>query len=138
MASESPYYRYRQILLHESYSAAGALQDFVLSCYNGNMGQFRGDALANFDARHFAMFVELASHYHQHRENDPHLHEVGAALWEARREHGRRILSELEQHRAIDPEQYQDGTVNDYYDQLRWLERQAEIMRAKGWITPDD
>ena len=49
MASDSPFLKYRDILVHQSYSAAGALQDFTLSCYNGSLGQFRGDSIGNFD-----------------------------------------------------------------------------------------
>ncbi len=134
MATESPFLKHREILLHQSYSAAGALQDFALSCYNGQLGQFRGDALANFDQQHFAIFVEMATYYHQHRENDPHLLEVGAAIWADRRDRGRKHLAELAEHRAINPKKYPDGSERDYFDQLDWLNRQTERMKAKGWI----
>ncbi|MDU4254547.1 hypothetical protein [Pseudomonas sp.] len=137
MTSASPFYKYRDILLNGSYSAAGALQDFALSCYNGNMAQFRGDALANFDKQHFAIFVELATYYHQYREDDQHLLDVGAAIWDSRRERGRDILERLATHKSIKPHEYPDGTEHDYYDQLRWLERQVEIMKAKSWIDAD-
>lgn len=134
MVSESPFLKYRDILLREAYSVAEALQDFALSCYNGQMAQFRGDALANFDQQHFAIFVEMATYYHQHRENDPYLLEVGAAMWDARRERGRQHLAQVAEHRAINPKHYAEGSERDYYDQLDWLERQTERMKTKGWI----
>ncbi|MCY1264111.1 hypothetical protein D9M68_370120 [compost metagenome] len=138
MGNESPFLRYRDILLVHSYSAAGALQDFALSCYNGQLGQFRGDALANFDQHHFAIFLEMANYYYRHRENDPHLLEVGAAIWEDRRERGRKLLTELAEHRAINPKQYAEGSERDYYDQLDWLVQQTDRMKAKGWITVNE
>lgn len=85
MASDSPFLKYRDILVHQSYSAAGALQDFTLSCYNGSLGQFRGDSIGNFDTEHFGIFLELVNHYRRHGENDQHFLEVGAAIWESRR-----------------------------------------------------
>lgn len=67
---DSPFSKYRNILVSENYSAAKALQDFALSCYNGHLAQFRGDALRNFDANHMAIFFELARHYHAYGEED--------------------------------------------------------------------
>lgn len=136
--SESPYLKYRDILLVQSYSAAFALQDFVLSCYNGNMAQFRGDALANFDKQHFGIFIELATHYYRYRENDPQLLKVGAAIWDHRRQIGRLHLARVAEHRAIDPKHYEDGSERDYYHELEWLERRTVEMREKGWIRADE
>lgn len=90
MASDSPFLKYRDILVHQSYSAAGALQDFALSCYNGSLGQFRGDSIGNFDTEHFQIFLELVNYYRLHGENDQHLLDVGAAIWKSRRERGRK------------------------------------------------
>lgn len=135
--SESPYSKYQDILLVHHYGAAVALQNFVLSCYNGNMAQFRGDALANFDKQHFGIFIELANHYYRHRENDPQLLKVGAAIWDDRRQQGRLHLARVVEHRAIDPKHY-DGSERDYYDHLEWLERQTVEMRNKGWIRADE
>tara|TARA_R110002124_G_scaffold128157_2_gene288532 strand:- start:13070 stop:13186 length:117 start_codon:yes stop_codon:yes gene_type:complete len=28
---------------------------------------------------------------------------------------------------------YQDGSENDYWLQMEWLEREAEFMKANGW-----
>ncbi len=44
MASDSPFLKYRDILVHQSYSAASALQDFALrgSCRDkGKLGHTR-------------------------------------------------------------------------------------------------
>ena len=134
MASGSPFLKYRDILVHQSYSAAGALQDFTLSCYNGSLGQFRGDSIGNFDTEHFGIFLELVNHYRRHGENDQHFLEVGAAIWESRRERGRKLLADLAEHRAIKPSEYEDGSEREYWQQMDWLEREADRMKAKGWI----
>lgn len=134
MTNESPFLKYRDILLHESYSAAGALQDFALSCYNGSLGQFRGDSIGNFDQAHFGIFLELVNHYRRHGENDEHLLNVGAATWESRRESGRYLLGVLAKHGSIKPSEYEEGGERGYWEQMRWLESQVEQMKAKGWI----
>lgn len=131
---DSPFSQYRNILVSENYSAAKALQDFALSCYNGNMAQFRGDALRNFDANHMAIFLELARHYHEHGENDPCLLEVGATIWENRRRAGRKVLDDLAALKAIAPADFQDGTEKDYWDEVRWLEKTASDLKKQGWI----
>lgn len=138
MASDSPFLKYRDILVHQSYSAASALQDFALSCYNGSLGQFRGDSIGNFDTKHFAIFLELVNCYRQHGENDQHLLEVGAAIWENRRERGRKLLADLAEHRAIKPSEYEEGSEREYWQQMEWLEQQAERMKSKGWIDADN
>ena len=134
MPSDSPFLKYRDILLHQSYSAAGALQDFALSCYNGSLGQFRGDSIGNFDSKHFGIFLELVNYYRKHGENDQYLLAVGAAIWESRRERGRQLLTQIKEHRAITPSEYEDGSEREYWQQMDWLERQAKSMRDKGWI----
>lgn len=134
MASESPFLKYRDILTNQSYSAAGALQDFALSCYNGSLGQFRGDSIGNFDTQHFEIFLELVNYYRRHGENDQHLLEVGAAIWKNRRERGRKLQADLAEHRAIKPSEYEEGSEREYWQQMDWLERQLQKMKDKGWI----
>lgn len=134
MASDSPFLKYRDILVRQSYSAAGALQDFTLSCYNGQLGQFRGDSIGNFDTKHFGILLELVNYYRLQGENDEHLLSVGAAIWESRRERGRKLLAEIAEHRAITPSEYEDGSENDYWAQMDWLEREAERLRRQGWM----
>jgi hypothetical protein len=137
MTSESPFLKHRDILVHQSYSAANALQDFALSCYNGSLGQFRGDSIGNFDPRHFEIFLELVNHYRLHGENDEHLLEVGAAIWDNRRESGRKLLAEIAELGAIKPSEFAEGSEREYWQQMEWLKRQAEKMRRKGWIDED-
>jgi len=137
MASDSPFLKHRDILVHQSYSAANALQDFALSCYNGSLGQFRGDSIGNFDPKHFEIFLELVNYYRRHGENDKHLLEVGAAIWDNRRESGRKLLAQIAEHRAIKPSEYEDGSEREYWQQMEWLKGAAENMRRKGWIDGD-
>lgn len=134
MSIESPYRKYEEILLHGGYSTAEALSNFVLSCYNGSLASFRGDTLANFDAHHFNIFIELAEHYHKTREDDPELLRIGDALWKARRSWGNKLLEDLAAHRSIDPKQWEDGSEYDYHEHLRRLERTKNEFQAKGWI----
>lgn len=135
MSSDSPFLKYQDILINQSYSAAGALQDFALSCFNGSLGQFRGDCIRNFDDKHFAIFLELANYYRRHGANDEHLLAVGAAIWRDRRATGSRLLAELSAHQKIEPSEYPNGSESDYWGQMDWLQREVENMRQKGWIN---
>lgn len=135
MHADSPFMKYRDILTNQSYSAAKALQDFTLSCYNGSLGQFRGDSIGNFDSQHFGIFLELVNYYRAHGENDPHLLSVGAAIWDKRREWGRKLLDQIAEHRSIKPSAYEEGSEREYWQQMEYLENQERIMREKGWIN---
>ncbi|PCC97320.1 hypothetical protein [Halopseudomonas pelagia] len=134
IGSDSPFLKYRSILVNEGYSSARSLQDFALSCYNGSLGQFQGSSIRNFDSNHFEIFLELVNSYYHQGESDPHLLTVGAAIWANRLERGRKLLAEIARHRAIKPSDYEDGDESEYRQQMDWLERECEMMRAKGWI----
>jgi hypothetical protein len=69
--AESPFQRHRAVLVQHDYSAAQTLQSFVLSCWNGNTWQFRGDRLTNLDQEHRRAFLEMAQSYAIRGEGDP-------------------------------------------------------------------
>jgi|GEM_PF-2985110 len=172
MSSESPFLKYRQILVHESYSTAKSLQDFIVSCYNPDAGQFRGATLTNFDEEHLAIFFQLARHYHAHGEDDPEFMETAKAILDARRAnanrifrllegepeevkkqerlersaaralyharigHAQDILMQLEELRAIDPDDYEYGPA-DYSDELNRLLGEVDRLKAAGFLDSD-
>ena len=106
MPNDSLFLKYENILLNQGYSNACSLQDFVLSCYNGCMGQFQGSSLRNFDSHHFRIFLRMVKHYYDHGENDPHFLTVGSAIWKNRRARGCRLLAEIAKHQSIKPSEY--------------------------------
>ena len=135
MKIESPYKKHEQLLINSSYSAASAVQNFVLSCYNGHLAQFKGCDIRSFDENHFAIFLELATHYHAHGENDPELLRVGSAMWQKRKRWGENLQKELARHKAADPNAWEGGDAEDYHDTLQSLEQAELEMREKGWIS---
>jgi len=130
----SVFERHRDILLDADYSAAQSLQQFVLSLYNSASAKFEADRLGNYDDRHFRIFSEMAASYRLNGENDPEFMRVCQDMWSQRKGWGRESLAQLEAHRAISPTAYPDGTERDWREQLEWLERRVQALRAKGWI----
>ena len=129
----SPFEKHREILLHADYSAAQSLQQFVLSLYNSASTKFEADRIGNYDSAHLAIFVEFASSYNRHGENDPAFMQVCQEMWSQRHQWGREQLKRLEAHRQTDPKAYDEGE-RAWHEELRWLEDHTEAMRGKGWI----
>ncbi len=128
----SPFEKHREILLNGKYSAAGSLQQFVLSLFNSHV-KFEAHRLGNYDSTHMGIFVELASSYHKHRQSDPAFMQICLDMWDLRRKWGREHLECLEQHKQISPEAYEGGEQS-WYAQMRWLDEYTETCRAKHWI----
>lgn len=132
----SPFAKHREILIGADYSAAQSLQQFVLSLYNSSSTKFEADRLGNYDTAHLAIFVELASSYNRHGENDPAFMQVCRDMWALRWQWGAESLERLEAHRNTDPKRYDDGE-RAWHEELRWLEDRSASMRAKGWIRDE-
>lgn len=130
---QSPFQKHRDILLHADYSAAQSLQQFVLSLYNSAATKFEADRLSNYDSHHLGIFVELATSYNRHTENDPAFMQLCRDMWSLRMQWGREHLERVEEHRQINPKAYDDGE-QAWHEQMRWLDRQTEAYQAKGWI----
>jgi hypothetical protein len=129
----SPFKKYRDILLGADYGVAVSLQQFVLSLYNSSSAKFEADRLGNYDPKHLDIFVELASSYNQHGENDPEFMQLCRDMWALRFQWGREHLERVQEHKQIDPKAYDDGE-SAWYEQMRWLDERTEAYQAKGWI----
>jgi hypothetical protein len=132
----SPFLKYRPILLSQSYSTACSLQEFTLSLYNGNDVQFNASKLTNYDQDHFKIFVELATSYHLHGENDAAFVQVCKDMWTQRREWAREHLAAEAEHLASDPAKYEGGG-SEWCDQARWMAGVSADHRARGWGQSD-
>lgn len=130
---QSPFDKHRAILLHSDYGVAISLQQFVLSMYNSSSVKFEADRLGNYDPKHLAVFVELASSYNANGENDEAFMQVCREMWAQRKQWGREHLERLAEHMGIDPKVYDEGE-RGWREQLEWLEGRSEVYRAKGWI----
>lgn len=129
----SPFKKYREILLGADYGVAVSLQQFVLSLYNSSSVKFEADRLGNYDPKHLAIFVELASSYNQHGENDPEFMQLCRDMWALRFQWGREHLERVQEHKQISPKAYDEGE-SAWYEQMRWLDERTEAYQAKGWI----
>lgn len=67
----SPFLRYRKEIMG-GYSTAVRLQNLVLNLWNSNYPCQNGQLLANADAHHKRIALELFASYARHGENDPH------------------------------------------------------------------
>lgn len=67
-STESPFHRYRDILLNQDYSAAQTLQSFTLSCWNGHTWKFQGHRLTNLDNEHLTIFNRMTCHLKDFRK----------------------------------------------------------------------
>lgn len=130
----SPFEKHRDLLLNADYSAAGALQQFVLSLYNSATTQFQASRISNFDDQHMAIFLEFARSYHRNVENDEAFMQVCRQMWLDRKRWGVELLERQAAHQAIDPSAYSEGSERDWREQRDWLERQVAEYQAKGWI----
>ena len=129
----SPFKKYRDILLGADYGVAISLQQFVLSLYNSASTKFEADRLGSYDPKHLAIFVELASSYNQHGENDPEFMQLCRDMWDMRKQWGRKHLERVEEHKKINPKAYDEGE-RAWHEEMRWLDEQTEAYQAKGWI----
>lgn len=121
--TESPFHRHRALLLQHDYSAAQALQSFVLSCWNGNTWQFRGDSLTNLDPEHRRAFLEMAQSYAIHGENDPVFMEVCRAMIEQRRRWAVENKAKMDDLAASSPDDHPDGSA-EYWREMDQLGKQ--------------
>jgi hypothetical protein len=119
--------------LDADYGVAISLQQFVLSLYNSSSVKFEADRLGNYDPKHLAIFVELASSYNQHGENDPEFMQLCRDMWAMRKQWGREHLKRVEEHKQINPKAYDEGE-REWHEQMRWLDERTEAYQVKGWI----
>jgi len=134
---QNPFAIHRKKLIGASYSAALSLQAFVLSLYNGNTWQFRGDSLSNFDEEHIEAFCQMASWYRIHTESCPVFMATCREMIDERRESAAFNLRQLESLRATNPADF-DGTPSDLYHCIQQCEKQYESDKAHYLISSDD
>lgn len=129
----SPFEKHRDILLNGNYSAAGSLQQFVLSLYNSSYVKFEADRIRAYDRKHRAIFMELISSFQEYGENDPAFLDLCRDMWDLRKQWGREHLEEVQQHKRIDPKAY-DGGEQSWHNRMRHLDELTETYREKRWI----
>lgn len=69
-ATESPFLRYREVILGH-YSTAYRLQALTLHLWNSNNKVAIADLFGNADARHTRIALEMIASYARHGESDP-------------------------------------------------------------------
>ncbi|RMR70283.1 hypothetical protein ALP80_200141 [Pseudomonas savastanoi pv. fraxini] len=121
--TESPFLRHRALLVKHDYSAAQTLQSFVLSCWNGNTWQFRGDRLTNLDQEHRRAFLEMAQSYAIHGENDPDFMEVCRTMIEQRRRWAVENKAKMDELAESSPDDHPDGRA-EYWREMDELGKQ--------------
>lgn len=131
--SQSPFLLHADILLIADYSAAQTLQRFVLSLWNGNRFGFNASNISNFDPAHMGYFLEFATWYHKHRENDPNFMGVCSQMIAKREKWAAQNRAELYKLTATDPKDY-DGTLSDYRMHLHDLDRIDQRNLELGFI----
>lgn len=131
---ESPFSRYRSILVDGDYSAAGFLQSFAMAMYAGGAFPMDASGLRNLDDEHFKAFQEMASWYRQHGEGDPDFVDVCKAIKANRAAYALRIKSRLDEVRACHPDEFEGGR-HEHADSLRFYQREHELNVERRWIN---
>lgn len=134
--AESPFQRHRAVLLQHDYSAAQTLQSFVLSCWNGNTWQFRGDRLTNLDQDHRRAFLELAQSYAIRGEGDPVFMEVCREMIEQRRAWAAENKAKMDELAVSSPDDYPDGKAA-YWREMDELGKQHMLNQERYLIDRD-
>lgn len=134
--AESPFQRHRVVLLQHDYSAAQTLQSFVLSCWNGNTWQFRGDRLTNLDQEHRRAFLEMAQSYAIRGEGDPVFMEVCREMVEQRRRWAVENKTKLDELAASSPDDHPDGRT-EYWREMDELGKQHTLNQERCLIDRD-
>lgn len=135
--TENPFTAHRDKLVGADYSAALSLQAFVLSLYNGNTWQFRGDSLSNFDGEHLQAFCQMARWYNRYTEGCPVFMSTCREMIAERRYWAANNLRELERLRNSNVADH-DGEPSDYYREIEHREKQYEWHKAHYLIDRDD
>lgn len=115
--SESPFHRYRHILLNDDYSAAETLQSFTLSCWNGATWKFRGDRLSNLDNEHLGIFLELAQQYASHGERDAMFMDTCREMLKQRRRWAAENKAKMDLLAQTSPDDYEEGPA-EYWREM--------------------
>lgn len=134
--AESPFQRHRALLIQHNYSAAQTLQLFVLSCWNGNTWQFRGDRLTNLDPAHRVAFLELAQSYAIRGESDPVFMKVCGEMIEQRRRWAAENKAKMDELAASSPDDHPDGSA-EYWREMDELAEQHKRNQAHYLIDRD-
>jgi len=131
--SQSPFLLRADVLLIADYSAARTLQNFTLSLWNGNRFGFNASNISNFDPTHMGYFLEFATWYHKHGENDPNFMGVCSQMIAKREKWAAANRAELDKLREMDPKAY-EGTTSDYWRHIDDLERVHARNLELGFI----
>ena len=131
--TESPFVKYRSILVDGDYSAAGFLQSFAMSMYAGGAFPMNASGLRNLDDEHMAAFQEMATWFRRHGESDPDFVDVCKAIKAARAAYARRIKSHLDEVLASDPDSYEGGR-DEHASSVRFYRREHELNIERRWI----
>ena len=134
---QSPYVKYRDILLSEKYGTAYRLGELVLGLYEpGRFRLRRDDCWGGFDVRHRQIYQELADWYHEHG-NEHSFVTVCEALISRGERQAEELHVELTRLRATKPSDYpsvDDRTNEDSYKAaLKSCEHFLSVARSDGF-----
>lgn len=132
-STESPFHRYRDILLNQDYSAAQTLQSFTLSCWNGHTWKFQGHRLTNLDNEHLTIFLELAQQYASQGERDSMFMSVCRAMLEKRRQWAADNKAKMDELAKTSPDDYEDGP-DEYWREMDELAKTHEFNQKQYLI----
>lgn len=134
--TESPFATYRAILVDGENSAAGFLQAFAMAMYAGAANPLDAAGLRNLDAQNLKAFLDMATWFHQHGENDPDFVDVCKQIREKRKAYGRRIKAHLDMILAGDPDKF-DGGRDEHASSVRFYRREHQSNIDRGWADKD-
>ncbi|MGP0171279.1 hypothetical protein ACSVIJ_05275 [Pseudomonas sp. NCHU5208] len=132
--TESPFAKYRSILVDGDYSAAGFLQSFAMAMYAGAAFPLDASGLRNLDDQHLTAFQEMAAWYRRHGENDPDFVDVCKAIKANRAAYALRIKSHLDDLLASDPDSYEGGR-SEHASSVRFYRLEHEKNIGRRWIA---
>jgi hypothetical protein len=132
--NESPFATHYKILVDGDYSAAGFLQAFAMAMYAGGAFPMDASGLRNLDDNHMRIFQDMAAWFRRHGEGDPDFVLVCTKIKERRAEYALGIKSRLDELRATDPDQYEEGP-DEHRSAVRFYDSEHEKNKARGWLS---